>query len=212
MDLLTQIREETKHYFINAKGSHDWQHTERVYNLCLHIGKKEKADLEILKLAALLHDIGREYQDKTNGEVCHAEKGAYLAREVMERHDVDKEKVEEVIHCIECHRFRDDRIPQSKEAKVLYDADKLDSIGAVGIGRAFLFAGEVGAYLHNVGVDIEKTEPYTKEDTAYREFAVKLSKVKDSMLTEEGKRLAEERHHYMEEFFDRLNREVEGDL
>jgi len=212
MDLLTQIREETKHYFINAKGSHDWQHTERVYNLCLHIGKKEKADLEILKLAALLHDIGREYQDKTNGEVCHAEKGAYLAREVMERHDVDKEKVEEVIHCIECHRFRDDRIPQSKEAKVLYDADKLDSIGAVGIGRAFLFAGEVGAYLHNVGVDIEKTEPYTKEDTAYREFAVKLSKIKDSMLTEEGKRLAEERHHYMEEFFDRLNREVKGNL
>ena len=63
-----------------------------------------------------------------------------------------------------------------------------------------------------MGVDIEKTEPYTKEDTAYREFAVKLSKVKDSMLTEEGKRLAEERHHYMEEFFDRLNREVEGDL
>ncbi len=212
MDLFTQIRKETKHYFVNAKGSHDWQHTERVYNLCMHIGEKENADLEILKLAALLHDIGREYQDKTNGEVCHAEKGAHLAREVMERHDVDKEKVDEVIHCIECHRFRGDRIPQSKEAKVLYDADKLDSIGAVGIGRAFLFAGEVGAYLHNVGVDIEKTKPYTKEDTAYREFAVKLSKVKDSMLTEEGKRLAEERHHYMEEFFNRLNREVEGEL
>jgi uncharacterized protein len=212
MDLFTQIREETKHCFVNAKGSHDWQHTERVYNLCMHIGEKENADLEILKLAALLHDIGREYQDKTNGGVCHAEKGAHLAREVMERHDVDKEKVEEVIHCIECHRFRGDRIPQSKEAKVLYDADKLDSIGAVGIGRAFLFAGEVGAYLHNVGVDIEKTKPYTKEDTAYREFAVKLSKVKDSMLTEEGKRLAEERHHYMEEFFNRLNREVEGEL
>jgi len=212
MDLFTQIREETKHYFVNAKGSHDWQHTERVYNLCMHIGVKENADLGILKLAALLHDVGRECQDKTNGEVCHAEKGAYLASEVMERHDVDKEKVKEVIHCIECHRFRGDRIPQSKEAKVLYDADKLDSIGAVGIGRAFLFAGEVGAYLHNVGVDIEKTKPYTKEDTAYREFAVKLSKVKDSMLTEEGKRLAEERHHYMEEFFNRLNREVEGEL
>lgn len=212
MNLLTQIKEEAKHYFSNAKGSHDWEHTERVYNLCMHIGKAENADMEILKLASTLHDIGREYQDKTNGRVCHAEKGAILARELMEKHNVDKEKIEKVVYCIECHRFRGDKAPQSKEAKVLYDADKLDSIGAVGIGRAFLFAGEVGAYLHNVGVDIEKTEPYTKEDTAYREFVVKLSKIKDNMLTEEGKRIAEERHAFMEEFFDRLNKEVEGDL
>lgn len=212
MNLLAQIKEEAKHYFTNAKGSHDWEHTERVFNLCMHIGKKENSDMEILKLASILHDIGREYQDKTNGKVCHAEKGAILARELMEKYSVDKEKIEKVVYCIACHRFRGDKVPQSKEAKVLYDADKLDSIGAVGIGRAFLFAGEVGAYLHNVGVDIEKTEPYTKEDTAYREFVVKLSKIKDNMLTEEGKRIAEERHAFMEEFFERLNKEVEGDL
>ncbi|MBW2554777.1 MAG: HD domain-containing protein [Deltaproteobacteria bacterium] len=212
MDVLVQIKKEAKRYFENAKGSHDWEHTERVCNLCIHIGKEEKADIEILKLAAILHDIGREYQDKTNGRVCHAEKGALLARELLGKHAMDKERIDKVIHCIECHRFRGDRIPQSKEAKVLYDADKLDSIGAVGIGRAFLFAGEVGAQLHNIGVDIEKTEPYTKEDTAYREFMVKLKKVKDKMLTEEGKRIAEERHAFMEEFFDRLNKEVEGNL
>jgi uncharacterized protein len=212
MDVLVQIKKEAKRYFENAKGSHDWEHTERVCNLCIHIGKEEKADIEILKLAAILHDIGREYQDKTNGRVCHAEKGALLARELLGKHAMDKERIDKVIHCIECHRFRGDRIPQSKEAKVLYDADKLDSIGAVGIGRAFLFAGEVGAQLHNIGVDVEKTEPYTKEDTAYREFMVKLKKVKDKMLTEEGKRIAEERHAFMEEFFDRLNKEVEGNL
>ncbi|MBW2221482.1 MAG: HD domain-containing protein [Deltaproteobacteria bacterium] len=212
MDVLVQIKKEAKRYFENAKGSHDWEHTERVYNLCIHIGKEEKADIEILKLAAILHDIGREYQDKTNGRVCHAEKGALLARELLGKHAMDKVRIDKVIHCIECHRFRGDRIPQSKEAKVLYDADKLDSIGAVGIGRAFLFAGEVGAQLHNIDVDVEKTEPYTKEDTAYREFMVKLKKVKDKMLTEEGKRIAEERHAFMEEFFDRLNKEVEGNL
>ncbi|MBW2651691.1 MAG: HD domain-containing protein [Deltaproteobacteria bacterium] len=212
MGVLVQIKKEAKRYFENAKGSHDWEHTERVCNLCIHIGKEEKADIEILKLAAILHDIGREYQDKTNGRVCHAEKGALLARELLGKHAMDKERIDKVIHCIECHRFRGDRIPQSKEAKVLYDADKLDSIGAVGIGRAFLFAGEVGAQLHNIDVDVEKTEPYTKEDTAYREFMVKLKKVKDKMLTEEGKRIAEERHAFMEEFFDRLNKEVEGNL
>jgi len=212
MELLVKIKEEAKRYFANAEGSHDWGHTERVYSLCVHIGKKENADLEVLEMAALLHDIGREYQDKTNGRVCHAEKGAQLARELLERYKVDKEKIEKIVHCIECHRFRGDKIPQSKEARVLYDADKLDSIGAVGIGRAFLFAGEVGAHLHNTGVDIEKTEPYTIEDTAYREFVVKLSKIKDGMLTDEGKRIAEERHRFMEEFFDRLNKEVEGKL
>ena len=212
MELLDQIKEEARSYFTNAKGSHDWQHTERVYNLCMHIGKAVDVDLEVLKLAALFHDIGREDQDKANGKICHAEKGARLAREIMEKHSMDRGKIEEVVHCIECHRFRGDSIPQSEEAKVLYDADKLDSIGAVGIGRAFLFAGEVGAYLHNVGVDIDKTEPYTKEDTAYREFSVKLRKVRDKMLTDEGKRIAEERHAFMEEFFERLNKEVEGDL
>ena len=212
MDVLVQIKKEAKRYFKNAKGSHDWEHTERVCNLCMHIGKEEKADIEILTLAAILHDIGRGYQDKTNGRICHAEKGALMARDLLKKHAVDRERIDKVIHCIECHRFRGKRIPQSKEAKVLYDADKLDSIGAVGIGRAFLFAGEVGAQLHNIGVDVDKTEPYTKEDTAYREFMIKLKKVRDNMLTEEGNRMAKERHAFMEEFFDRLNKEVEGNL
>jgi uncharacterized protein len=212
MEILAQIKKEARSYFANAKGSHDWQHTERVYNLCVHIGKAVDVDLEVLKLAALFHDIGREHQDKANGKICHAEKGASLARGIMEKYSMDKRKIEKVVHCIECHRFRGNSIPQSEEAKVLYDADKLDSIGAVGIGRAFLFAGEVGAYLHNVGVDIEKTEPYTKDDTAYREFSFKLRKVRDKMLTDEGRRIAEERHAFMEEFFERLNKEVEGNL
>lgn len=210
MTLFDDIKEEAKSYFSNARGSHDWNHTERVYNLCMRIGKKENADLEILRLAAILHDIGRELQDKLNGEICHAEKGAVLARELLKKHNLDNERIDKIIHCIESHRFRGNKILQSKEAKILFDADKLDSIGAVGIGRAFLFAGEVGAKLHDKNVNIEKTKPYTKDDTAYREFMVKLRKVKDRMLTHEGKRIAEERHKFMVDFFDRLNNEVDG--
>jgi len=71
----------------------------------------------------------------------------------------------------------------------------------VGIGRAFLFAGEVGAKLHNKGIDLAKTKPYTSEDTAYREYMVKLRRVKSRMLTKEGRRLAVKRHGFMEEFF-----------
>jgi len=102
-------------------------------------------------------------------------------------------------------------MPQTLEAKILYDADKLDSIGAVGIGRAFLFAGQTGARLHNESdVDILACKPYSKEDTAYREFKFKMSKIKDRMLTPEGKRLAAERHNFMEVFFERLERETKG--
>jgi uncharacterized protein len=212
MDAFSQLKKEAMNYFLNSKGSHDWEHTERVLNLCMHIGEKENADLEILKFASVLHDIGRSQQDRSNGKICHAEKGAILAKELLKEYNLEDERTEKIVHCIESHRFRGKKQPQSIEAKVLFDADKLDSIGAVGIGRAFLFAGEVGAKLHDKYVNVEKTKPYTKEDTAYREFKVKLRKVKDRMLTEEGKRIAEQRHRFMVEFFERLNKEVDGIL
>ncbi len=201
---------EVKRILDGRNKSHGWDHTERVYRLCMRIGKKENADLKILALAALLHDIGRECEKRSGGKVCHAEKSAFLARKILRKYGIDEETIEKVVHCIESHRFRGKKVPKSKEAKILFDADKLDSIGAVGIGRAFLFAGEVGAKLHNKDVDISKTKSYTEEDTAYREYMVKLRKVKDRMLTPEGKRLAEGRHRFMEEFFERLHKEVEG--
>ncbi|MBN2125674.1 MAG: phosphohydrolase, partial [Deltaproteobacteria bacterium] len=87
---------------------------------------------------------------------------------------------------------------------------KLDAIGAIGIGRAFLFAGEVGAKLHTPHLRPEETLPYTQEDTGYREFRLKLSKIRDRMLTREGKRMAEGRHAFMERFFERFLDEYEG--
>jgi uncharacterized protein len=212
METFSLIQKESMNHFIHAKTSHNRQHTKRVLNLSVQIGEKEKADLEILKYAAVLHDIGRNHQDESNGEICHAEKGALLARELLNKFNVESVKIEKIVHCIEAHRFRGDKPPRSLEAKVLFDADKLDSIGAIGIGRAFLFAGEVGARLHDKNVDVENTQPYTKEDTAYREFKVKLSKIYNRMLTDEGKRIADERHNYMVAFFHRLNKEVEGEL
>jgi uncharacterized protein len=206
------IKKEARRHFLNARGSHDWDHTERVSKLCLRIARKEKADCEVLKLAALLHDIGREEEDRSNGKVCHGEKGAELAKGILKKHGIEKKVIERVVHCIETHRFRQNRPPQSLEAKILFDADKLDSIGAVGIGRAFLFAGEVGARLHNPGMNLKKTKPYTKEDTAYREFLVKLRKIKGRLFTSEGKRLARERHRFMVRFFERLNKETKGIL
>jgi len=195
--LLAAVRAEAEGFFRDARGSHDWGHTERVRRLCLRIGRKEGADLGVLELAALLHDVGRGAEDASNGQVCHARAGAALAERILARHGLDPGLVREVAGCIR---------------KVLFDADKLDSIGAVGIGRAFLFAGEVGARLHDPAIDIRRTRPYTRDDTAYREFLVKLRRVKGRIFTREGRRIAAERHRFMVAFFERLNKETEGAL
>ena len=196
--------------FESTRASHDWEHTLRVYRLCEKIGTAEGADMEALLIAACLHDIGRCYQDASNGQVCHAEKGEAIASRMIQSIAISEERKKNILHCIRSHRFRGDRSPETREAKILFDADKLDAIGAVGVARAFLFAGEVGAMLHNSHTDIEFTKPYTKEDTGFREFKVKLSRVKNRMLTEEGKRMAAERHDFMVSFFDRFLMEHEG--
>ena len=210
--LVSQIRDEAGAFFRSARGSHDWDHTERVIKLSLRIGRKERADLGILELAAVLHDIGREEEDRSHGRVCHGRSGAARAREILVRRGCDPATVKAVVHCIRTHRFRRGGAPRTLEARVLFDADKLDSIGAVGVGRAFLFAGEIGARLHDRTIDVRKTEPYTREDTAYREYLVKLSRVRDRMTTEEGRRIASGRHRFMAAFFARLNKETDGAL
>lgn len=196
--------------FSGCHGSHDWDHTLRVHRLCVHIGKMEQADMEVLEAAAYLHDVGRPFEEESRGEICHAEKSAAMAEDLLQGYPVSRERRNNILRSIRSHRFRGNHKPASLEAKILFDADKLDAIGAVGIGRAFQFAGEVGARLHNASMDPEDTEPYTENDTCYREYRLKLSKIRDRMLTAEGRRIAEERHEFMETFFERFLHECEG--
>jgi uncharacterized protein len=197
-------------FFETARGSHDWEHTRRVCNLCERIGPAEGADMTVLRVAARLHDIGRADQDRVNGRVCHARRGAELAGPILRDLPLSAAQKENVRHCIRSHRFRGDQRPETLEARVLFDADKMDSIGAVGVARAYLFAGEIGARLHNPDIDVEQTESYSVDDTGYREFKVKLIGIRDRMLTPTGRRLAEERHAFMAAFFDRFLAEYSG--
>lgn len=210
IELFVKIKKEAEKILKKSRGSHDLEHTERVLGLALHIGKKEKANLEIIRLAAVLHDIARHSEDRSGGRLDHAAHGAKAAAVILKKHGAPAAEIAAACHCIETHRFRGVNKPVSLEAKCLFDADKLDSIGAVGVGRAFLFAGEVGAKLHNKGIVLSKTRPYTEEDTAYREYMVKLRHVKSRIMTAEGRRLAEKRHDYMSGFFRRLDQEVRG--
>jgi len=194
----------------HLRASHGWDHVQRVYSLGCHIAEKEGADLFIVKAASMLHDIGREAENRAGGVLCHAQLGADMARKFLLELGLDADRTEQVVHCILTHRYRGERKPVTIEAMAVHDADKLDSIGAVGIGRAFLFSGEVGAKLHNPSADIHATSAYSEEDTAYREFIHKLQYVRDRMLTGEGKRIAEGRHAFMEQYFEELHEEVKG--
>jgi uncharacterized protein len=207
---IEDIKAYSKAAFSNSRGSHDWEHTRRVYALCMRIGEIEGGDMEVLKIAAYLHDVGRSAQDESDGTICHAQKGAEMADALLDGQAVTPEQKTNILHCIRSHRFRGNQRPETLEAKILFDADKLDSIGAIGIARAFQFAGEVGAKFHNPSVRPEETRPYTDEDTGYREFKLKLSKIKDRMLTAEGRRMAKDRHTFMEQYFERFLQEYEG--
>ncbi|RLB38445.1 MAG: phosphohydrolase [Deltaproteobacteria bacterium] len=209
---LDPIRAYARTCFGGSRVSHDWEHTCRVVRLALRIGKELGADLDVVAAAAYLHDVARPLQDRSEGALCHAEEGARMAAVFLRDYGIHPEKQESIIHCIRTHRFRGQMRPETLEAKVLFDADKLDAIGAIGIARAFQFAGEVGARLHNKSRDLQRTQAYSVEDTGYREFRVKLSRIKDRMLTPPGRRMALARHAFMERFFERFLKEHEGVL
>lgn len=209
-NLLEHIDQDAKNCFKNAGSSHDWDHTLRVYRLCERLGPPAGADMKVLLIAACLHDIGRGYQDASKGIICHAEKGVEIAAPMIERLALNDDQKKNILHCIGSHRYRGAQKPLTTEAKVLFDADKLDAIGAIGVARAFQFAGELGARLHVPDGNPEKLTAYSENDTGFREYSVKLCKIKGRMLTSMGRQMAEERHAFMEAFFVRFLEEYQG--
>lgn len=205
-----EITDIVKVTFETNKGSHDWDHTERVLHMAEKLAVLENANLDVVRYAAVLHDISRHEEDLSKGCTHHEEEGAKRAKRILLENGIDNDTVDKVCHCIITHRFRRGNKPETIEAKVLFDADKLDAIGAIGIGRAFVFAGENNARVHDPYVDVENTKSYTKQDTAYREYLVKLSKVKDRILTDSAKEIAQKRHEFMVQFFNKLNDECKG--
>ena len=194
VELIERTREYARHFF-EREGTHGFSHVERVFNLCLHIGKEEGADLEVLALAALLHDVARPLESAGKVE-DHAAEGARIARHFLRSIGYPEEKVEAVAHAIEAHRFSRGPEPETLEAKILSDADKLDAIGAIGVARVFMYSGEHGRSIED----------------SLEHFEGKILKLKDLMYTETARRLAEERHRFTEEFIERIRREIEGEI
>lgn len=204
---------EARSYYHEAESGHDFDHVLRVLALAERLARAEGADLEIVRAAALLHDIARSDEDESRGD-DHAAMAAERARAILRERGMAPERVEAVAHAIAAHRFRGSAIPQTLEAKVLFDADKLDSIGAIGIARAFAISGALKQRLWGeVAADAVATRNQRNSShTAVAEFAVKLSKVRERVFTQSARQIADERHTYMAAFFERLEHEVNGEL
>ncbi|HJO92691.1 MAG TPA: HD domain-containing protein [Victivallales bacterium] len=189
---------------------HDWEHTERVINNAKLIAEKEDCDLLVVELGALLHDIARADEISIKGKLCHARQGAKIVDDILKKEHIDKNLRIQIVRCVRRHRFRSSQKPESIEEKIVYDADKLDSLGAVGIGRSFLFAGRIGAKVHNKMEVALHSKTYTENDTAYREYLVKQRLLPSKMLTRAGRKIAKKRLAFMKKFFEEINSEVYG--
>ena len=190
-------------------SAHDKEHIYRVLYNALEIAKTEQGvDYDILITACLLHDIGRKEQFE-NPALCHAAVDAEKAYHFLTGHGFEPSFAERVKHCIRTHRYRKGNQPESIEAKILFDSDKIDVTGAIGIARTLIYKGIVGEPLYSVSPD--GTVLDGKEDTApsfFQEYHFKLKKIYSGFYTARGKEIAAGRQKTAEDFCRRLYEEA----
>lgn len=202
------VKEELK----NAEGGHDWFHIERVFKNALHIAQTETCDLLVVQLGALLHDIADSKFHDGDETV-----GPTKAWQFLESEAVEEKTIQHVINIIENISYKGGNFEQkfhSKELDIVQDADRLDAIGAIGIARCFNYGGFKNRTLYNpeIAPNLHMGKEEYKNNTAptINHFYEKLLLLKDQMKTETGRRIAVERHNYMESFLSQFYAEWNG--
>jgi uncharacterized protein len=201
-----------KNQLQNAEGGHDWFHIQRVYNNSLLIAKSEICNTVIVQIAALLHDIADSKFHNGNENI-----GPETARKFLESQNVEIEIMEHVVKIIKNISFKGGHKHSnfsSIELQIVQDADRLDAIGAVGIARAFNYGGFINRTLYNPEIkpnlQMSKEEYKNSDAPTINHFYEKLLLLKDKMNTQTGKKLAQERHVFMEVFLEQFYKEWEG--
>ncbi len=206
--------EQAREWYAGADPVHDFDHVMRVYRMAERLAATEGGDLEIIHAAALLHDAEGSAPG-TETRASHHHRSADFAAQVLSAEGWPSEKIIAVQHCIRAHRFRSDgERPQTIEAMVLFDADKLDVLGAVGAARTLVYAALnqqpfyalPSQQFFTSGVK-ELGEPHS----AYHEYIFKLRNIKSRLFTATARQLAEERDTYLEGFFQQLAAEFSGE-
>jgi len=138
MNNINLVKQFTDKFFVkNQDSAHDFDHVLRVYNIAIKLAKNQKVDLEVIKIAVLLHDIGMGKEIK-NSSCDHAIQSAKLAKPFLIKLGLKTNRIQHILDCIREHRYRNNEQPKTLESKIVHDADKLDGIGAVGIARDFI--------------------------------------------------------------------------
>ncbi|MBE0427231.1 MAG: HD domain-containing protein [Nitrospirae bacterium] len=188
---------------------HDWWHVYRVWQNAIHIAKEEKADLFLVQIAALLHDIA-DWKFHHGDDTA----GPKLAREWLEKVGVDEKIIAHVCEIIQGISFKGAGVKiqiKTKEGMVVQDADRLDAIGAIGIARAFTYGGHKGREIYNPYIRPHHHESFEEyknsKGPTINHFYEKLLLLKDLMNTKTARKMAEERHAFMELFLERFFKE-----
>ncbi|HTX78805.1 MAG TPA: HD domain-containing protein [Longilinea sp.] len=205
--------EQARAWYTDDDPVHDFSHVLRVLHMADRIGKAEGADLEIVHAAALLHDVEGSAPGGESRKSHHHE-SAEFAGKVLKEEGWPEERIAAVQHCIRAHRFRSDgEHPETLEAKVLFDADKLDVLGAIGAGRTIAYAAirkqPIFAHPSERFIQTGEKEP-GEPHSSYHEYLFKLVKVKDRMFTPTGLAIAEERLAFLKAFYEQLEAEFDG--
>ena len=218
--------EQARALYTEGDAAHDFDHVLRVMRIAVRIAAAEGADVEVVRLAALLHDAPVSEQtpsfSATEGRqelgvlerASHHLAAAQYAGDLLRGRGLETERVANVVHCIEAHRFRDRSVmPATLEARCLYDADKLDSIGAIGVGRAFAFGGAHGNRLWSEPwrqAPADDARPQGNDYTPVHEYVYKLQRLQGTLYTAGAGAIAVQRHQFMCLFFDQLDAEMQG--
>jgi uncharacterized protein len=193
---------------------HGFDHVLRVLWMAERIGTQLGADLDVLRAASLLHDAAGAHPGETGERVAHEQASADFARQILESKGWSAEKIEAVVHCIQTHRYRSKELPQTLEAQILFDADKLDVLGAFGIARTIGYAIQARQPIYARPSEMFLTsgeKEFGEPHSAYHEYLFKLRQVKARLFTDPAKEIAKRRHKLLCAFFDQMAEEAEGE-
>ncbi len=206
--------ERARTWYQNVDTVHDFSHIERVYKMSERLALAEGADLEIVHAAALLHDADGTTPGSDSRREHHLRSAEFAGR-ILAEEGWQEDRIQAVQHCIRAHRFRGDvEPPATLEAKCIYDADKLDVLGAIGAVRVTVYAALAGApvYAKPSQQFIETGKEMEGElHSAYHEHLFKLKKIEKKLFTETARQIARQRSQYLDGFFDQLIAEINGE-
>ncbi|WP_078546255.1 HD domain-containing protein [Litchfieldia alkalitelluris] len=211
-NLIIQTEQFVYEILKNESSGHDWWHIQRVRKIALIIGEKEQGDLFIIEMAALLHDIADEKLNESE------EIGINKVKYWLQHLELDQEISFHILEIIQSMSFKGGNRPPVKttEGQVVQDADRLDAIGAIGIARTFAYAGSKGDLIYDPELpyrkELTKQEYRNGKSTAINHFYEKLLKLSGTLNTETARKIAKERHVFMERFLEQFYNEWNGQL